>query len=216
MIVFILHESVQSGFHPLHSTDTALVKVLNYLLLAFDSGAISTLLLFDFVCCLSWDTPLTGFSSLNYWYSILMVFLLFDREATICHIPETQIIHQIHQFWCTSRFCFGLSSIHYLLWIGQIIKHYRFNFPCYADEIQIYFSSSSTSVFPPPILTTCIKELKLWLEANYLKFNSGKPEAILIGSKAVVSKCSGQLMDLDGDLTMLSTAARNRDSTLSH
>ncbi len=47
MIVFILHVSVQSGFHPLHSTDTALVKVLNYFLPAFDSGAISTLLLFD-------------------------------------------------------------------------------------------------------------------------------------------------------------------------
>ncbi len=67
----------------------------------------------------------------------------------------------------------------------------------HADNIQIYFSTPSTSVFPPPTLANCIKELKLWLEANYLGFNSDKTEVILIGSKAVVSKHSSQLMNLD-------------------
>ncbi len=105
-----------------------------------------------------------------------------------------------------------------MLRIGQIIKHHGFNFYC-ADEIQIYFSTPSTSVFPPPTLTNCIKELKLWLEANYLRFYSDKKEVILIVSKAVVSKHSSQLMDLDVDLIMASTKARNLgvliDSTLS-
>ncbi len=89
----------------------------------------------------------------------------------------------------------------------------------HADDIQIYFSTPSTSVFPPPTLANCIKELKLWLEANYLGFNSDKTEVILIGSKAVVSKHSSQLMDLDGDLIMPSTKVHNLgvliDSTLS-
>ncbi len=70
-----------------------------------------------------------------------------------------------------------------------------------------------------PTLTNCIKELKLWLEANYLRFNSDKTEVTLIGSKAVVSKYSSQLMDLDGDLIMPSTKVCNLgvliDSTLS-
>ncbi len=84
-----------------------------------------------------------------------------------------------------------------------------FNFHCYADDIQIYFTTPSTSVLPPPTLTNCIKELKLWLEANYLRFNSDKTEVILIGSKAVASKHFSQLMDLDGDLIMPSTKVRN-------
>ncbi len=96
-----------------------------------------------------------------------------------------------------------------MLPIGQIIKHHGFNFHCYADDIQIYFTTPSTSVLPPPTLRNCIKELKLWLEANYLRFNSDKTEVILIGSKAVASKHFSQLMDLDGDLIMPSTKVRN-------
>ncbi len=150
-----------------------------------------------------------------------MVFLLFDWEGTICYI------HQNHRS-STKSICSGVPQgsvlgpflfTIYMLPIGQIIKHHGFNFHCYADDIQIYFSTPSTSVFPPPTLTNCIKELKLWLEANYLRFNSDKTEVILIGSKAVVSKQSSQLMDLDGDLIMPSTKVCNLDvlidSTLS-
>jgi len=68
---------------------------------------------------------------------------------------------------------------------------------------------SSTSVFPT--LATCVKELKLWLETNYFKFNLGKTEVILIGSKSVVCK-------MDDYLIMPSTTVRNLgvliDSTL--
>ncbi len=69
------------------------------------------------------------------------------------------------------------------------------------------------------IQKTNIVQVQVHLFKNYLKFNSDKTEVILIGSKAVVSKLSGQLMDLDGDLIMPSTKVRNLgvliDSTLS-
>ncbi len=188
-----LYEPFQSGFRPLHSTETALVKVLNDLLLASDYGAHSTLLLldlssaFDTVCH---EILISRLSAIGITGTALEWFssYLTGRQQFVIYQNHRSSTKPISSGVPKGSVLGPLLFTIYMLPIGQIIKHHGFNFHCYADDIQICFSTHSTSVFPLPTLTNCIKELKLWLEANYLRFNYDKTEVILIGSKAVVSK----------------------------
>ncbi len=169
-----------------------MVNVLNDLLLASDSGALTTLLLLDLSS--AFDTfcheiLLSRLSSIGITGTALELFssYLTGRQQFVIYQNHRSSTKSISSDVPQGSVLGPLLFTIYMLPIGQIIKHHGFNFYCYADDIQIYFSTPSTSVFPPPTLTNCIKELELWLEANYLRFNSDKSEVILIGSKAVVS-----------------------------
>lgn len=56
--------------------------------------------------------------------------------------------------------------------LGQIILSCGFNFLCYADETQLYLNSLTVS--PPSTLTHLSKDLKLWMQDNFLKLNTDK------------------------------------------
>ncbi len=144
-----LFEPLQSGFRKFHSTETALVKVPNDLLMASDSGATSLLILLDLRA--AFDTVdhgllLTRLESvfgvsgkvLNWFKSyftdrsqfISMSGFRSDTCSVLTGVPQGSILGPL------------LFNI-YLSPLGHLLRTLGLHYHCYTDDTQIYIHSKS-------------------------------------------------------------------------
>ncbi len=54
----------------------------------------------------------------------------------------------------------------YLLPLGQIIRHHGLNFLCYADDTQLYLSTSPSTQLPQQSLVNCLHAINTWMTTN--------------------------------------------------
>uniref|UniRef100_A0A9J7YXX5 Reverse transcriptase domain-containing protein n=1 Tax=Cyprinus carpio carpio TaxID=630221 RepID=A0A9J7YXX5_CYPCA len=154
------------NFRPHHSTETALVKILNYLLLASDQGCISLLVLLDLSA--AFDTTdhdilidrLQNYTGIQgqalRWFrsyrSDCYHFVYLNGESS--HLSPVK-------YGVPQRSVLGplLFSI-YMLPLGNIIRKYGISFHCYADDTQLYISTRPDETSKLSKLTECVKNVK--------------------------------------------------------
>jgi hypothetical protein len=188
-------EILQSSYKKHHSTETALVKIHNDLLLAMDSRKCVLLLLLDLSA--AFDTVdhsilLTRLKKrfgiteeAHQWISsyfdnrkqsVLINGVTSKEHVLTCNVPQGSVLGP--------KFFIDYKSP-----LGDIIRSFGLQAHFYADDTQIYlvFNPADEAASLDRV-NACIDAVRSWLAANFLKLNDEKTDLIFIGSSYYLSK----------------------------
>ncbi|KAI2645280.1 RNA-directed DNA polymerase from mobile element jockey [Labeo rohita] len=192
-------DNFQSGFRPHHSTETALVKIINDIRLNSDSGKISVLVLLDLSAAFDTVDHNILLERLENWVGLSGMALSWFRSylegrgyyvsigehkskwtSMTCGVPQGSILAPL------------LFSL-YMLPLSQIMRKNQIAYHSYADDTQIYLALSPNDYSPIYSLCQCIDEINSWMCQNFLQLNKEKTEVIAFGNKDEVLKVNAYL-----------------------
>ena len=100
----------------------------------------------------------------------------------------------------------------YTLPLADILKKHGVNYHLYADDSQIYMSFipiDSNEEISFETLKTCIREIKKWMNENFLQLNTDKTQLLFFGTDRQLSKIRHTTFDAAGDIVQVATNIRN-------
>ena len=187
----------QSAYRPGHSCETALLKVVNDLLLSIDKRNVALVTFLDLSAAfdtidhsillqrLKHDFGIDG--SVLRWFSSYLsdrsqYVVANNHTSAVCHIsfgvPQGSVLGPVLYVLYTSP----LSAI---ILNHSVIPH------SYADDSQLQKSSPPNEI--PELIESmqlCVDDVRSWMTQNKLKLNDGKTEAMIISSSKMFKKIS--------------------------
>ena len=190
--------SSQSAYRKNYSTETALLKVQNDILMSMDKQEIILLVLLDLSSAFDTIDHKLMLDTLEFDFGVTGKALLWlksflsDRKQRV-HIKKEfskdyNVNHGVPQGSC-------LGPVLFLLYISQLFDVVSRHLPSahgYADDTQLYMSfrpeSSIAQNQAMLALEECITDMRSWLLTHRLMFKDSKTEFLIIGTRQQLSK----------------------------
>ena len=211
------HEPHQSAYRPLHSTETALVRVCNDILLSLDQRKAVSLVLLDLSA--AFDTTikcsLTGCQILVFraWltsgFSPIYTIVISQSSLRESNKKSVPLGYGVPQGSVLGPFLFT----QYTVPIGAICRKHGVSYQLYADDTQIHVTFNVDDNIDRKIALTkiekCIAEIHEWMVIHRLKLNDDKMEYVYLVSSQSGGDIDVEPIPIEESNIQPTTSARN-------
>ena len=192
-----LYPIAQSAYRENHSTETALLKVKNGILLNMNKQHVTLLVLLDL--SVAFDTVdhgilLEALKKLGLggkafeWSRSYLLGRCQRISVRGCQSESLKLNCGVPQGSCLGPLLFTIHTRSLL----DVVQDYLPSVHCYADDTQLYVSFSPADVTGHSAAITaierCIQVIRNWMHENQLLLNEAKTEFLLIGTKQQLAK----------------------------
>ena len=213
-----LHEPLQSAYKKYHSTETALLKVQNDILMSVDADGGAILVLLDLSAAfdtIDHEILLNRLFNLGVRDSALAWFrsYLTDRRQCVyikgTKSKERRLPYGVPQGSVLGPILFTL----YTTPLGNIARASGLKYHLYADDKQLYIAfkptDDSSVALSIQTLQKCACDVKHWLTNNFLKCNGDKTDLLVVTNKKSRHKHNISSLSIDTDVITPSKTVRN-------
>lgn len=166
-------DNMQSGFKKGHSTETAMLSVMEDLRLTKADSKSSVLILLELSA--AFDTVnhqilLSTLEWLGFTGTVIQWFrtYLSDRSFKVSWRREVSNLQHLNTGVPQGSVVGPLLFSIYTTSLGSVIQKHGFSYHCYADDTHLYLSFHPDDPSVPALISACLSDISHWMKDHHL------------------------------------------------